>query len=610
MDQISKRTEVSKGNYCCFFCPERDRTKKHLTDRCPSCGRSYEFALLNLPTSIRNYNIIETLGRGFYGAAYIAEAANGLVTRKCVLKVTPVSFYSYFQKPSFKQEVSAHYNLAETASHIVGIIAGHPDEEIQFSDRQNTKLRCHVTVLDFVDGSLLEKYISGEIAASSAEICQIAIDLLRIRAEFESNQLNHNDLHSENLIVEKLQAEKRRPNAVCDTIWVKAIDLGSVSEENKSGPERLGDVRYIASHVGALLDLFLSNPESVDDREYRIALALQGIVQGLSPSGQNLRIPDFENQIDKIYDAYNRAAHPWRPWKDPLTLRSVGDHYNAQTLESWHVPQLLVDPEDRWVSQIAKPGPQIITGMRGCGKTMLLRSLDIHARATKRDHDETSKQVLARLKQDQFVGLFVSAQRLLDLRSQSLYKIEHRLSRLFVCYALQAARALLHLRDVDEHCIVVGAHSKLASAVENFLEGTKDLRSVVSLDDLERYLTGIVVKVVQEPEHYSVAASPSDAFSHLAEEFRNCAEVISSSRVFFLLDDVSTRYLEISRVEEILSRLLFQSPVCAFKFTSEWQTIELGLTSPGRTHPIREDRDIIVFDLGGGRTFDDKLKRK
>ena len=51
-------------------------------------------------------------------------------------------------------------------------------------------------------------------------------------------------------------------------------------------------------------------------------------------------------------------------------------------------------------------------------------------------------------------------------------------------------------------------------------------------------------------------------------------------------------------MEELLSALLFQSPVCAFKFTSEWQTIELGLQSPGRIHPIREGRDLAVFDLG------------
>jgi len=54
----------------------------------------------------------------------------------------------------------------------------------------------------------------------------------------------------------------------------------------------------------------------------------------------------------------------------------------------------------------------------------------------------------------------------------------------------------------------------------------------------------------------------------------------------------------VDKIEQIFSALLFSNPVCAFKFTSEWQTIELGLRSPARVHPIRIDRDVSVFDLG------------
>jgi hypothetical protein len=68
-------------------------------------------------------------------------------------------------------------------------------------------------------------------------------------------------------------------------------------------------------------------------------------------------------------------------------------------------------------------------------------------------------------------------------------------------------------------------------------------------------------------------------FPHLAERLRESSEIFHSSSVFFLLDDVSTRYLDIDRIDELLSVLLFQDPICAFKFTTEWQTIELGLKS-------------------------------
>lgn len=579
------------SKYCCFFCPAKDYTEKTLDQSCPVCGRTYGFVLKSRPVRIGDYDITRDLGRGFYGAAFVAE--RGPFKKKFVLKIAPVEFYTFFAKTSFEEETQLHARLAEAAEHVVGIIDRF-DEDVVFADE--TSLRCHVTVLDFVNGELLRDYIDGAMAPSAATICQIAIDLLRIRAEFETNELNHNDLHAENLIVEELPPQARRQNAIDDSIRVKAIDLGSISDESKSGNERFGDLLFIATHVDSLLNRLLSNPSELDDRDFRTALALQSIVHGLLSDAQNLRQPNSHDLITQIEDAYYRAAQPWRPWSAPLKLKGFADHYNAQTLVSWDVPRLLVDPEGRWLSEVTKPGPQIITGMRGCGKTMLLRALDIHARAAVGE-SETAEDAIERIQDDGFVGLFVSAQRLLDLR-QSTAKLEHRLTRLFVYYALQAARALMHLRDLNARIVLPNAHVTLATAVSGYLEGGGGLEDVSSIDDLERRLERIAVLTSRGSTDFVVKQAPADVFQHLAEQFRTCSTITADSSVFFLLDDVSTRYLELERIDEILSALLFQSPTCAFKFTSEWQTIELGLRSPGRIHPIRVDRDLAVFDLG------------
>ena len=139
---------------------------------------------------------------------------------------------------------------------------------------------------------------------------------------------------------------------------------------------------------------------------------------------------------------------------------------------------------------------------------------------------------------------------------------------------------------------------KLASAVSDYLEGAGMLQQSVSLEDLEAQLVQTLVHVIRGDDRFIVRQAPHEVFSHLAEQFRSCTELFSSSIVFFLLDDVSTRYIEPDKIERIISALLFQSPICAFKFTSEWQTIELGLKSPARVHPIRIERDLGLFDLG------------
>lgn len=579
--------------YCCFFCPESDYLEKELTDSCPICGRAYNYPLENIPAKIGDFKLTKALGRGFYSSTYVAERKRGI---KSVLKLTPKSFYEFkdFHKTPFDDECQVHVNLATNADYIVKYEDDF-SEDVMFEDG-SIVLPCNIMVLEYVEGPLLKEYLDGNVAATPQQLCQITLDLLSIINQFRSKKANHNDLHSENLIVKDLSVSERRVDAICDSIKVMAIDLGSVSDRSKSSKNRDGDLTFVSKHIGELLKKLLSKPYSIADKDYRIALKLQDLLYFMGSSTINLRlgIPDF---IKAIRDAYTTAARPFRPWSVSFEAQSLSDHMNAQTLESWLVPSLLVDPNNQWLSKISIAGPQIITGMRGCGKTMLLRALDIHARINQGIKEEKAK-VIKRIKEDGYVGLFVSAQKLLDLKQYSLRNIESRLTRLFVNYSLEAVRALMHVQDIDNSLITLCAHSKLGSAVADYLVGGDLLKDVLSLDDLERSLTNILVKTNNDSGSYSVTASPSDFFPHLAEALRNCSELFYSSAIFYLLDDVSTRYHDLERIGELVNALLFQNPKCAFKFTSEWQTIELGLKSPGREHPIRIGRDIDIFDLG------------
>jgi hypothetical protein len=584
---------MAKAKYCCFFCPENDYSEKELTDPCPRCGREYGIVLSRPPEAVGRFKIVRPLARGFYGATYIAKA--GSFERHYVIKVSPASFYGFFHKAPFEEEVALHARLAGNAFHVVNVSDAF-EENVAFGTKEDAVL-CNVTVLDYVDGPTLGEFVRSASAISAKTVCQIAIDLLRLREEFANNKLYHNDLHAENLILERLPAQMRRPDAVDESVRLMAIDLGSAADGSKSDSRRKGDLEFVADHVKLLVGRLVANPTAVDDRDFRIALALQGLIVGIQAEAQNIRIPNASDLIEQIREVFYRASYAWRPWQVPFALKSLADHYNAQTLDSWNVPRLLVDPDGRWLAEVTQPGPQIITGMRGCGKTMLLRALDLHARAARRE-GESAESALARIRQDHFVGLFASAQRLLDLREQPLHKMEHRQTRLFAAYALQAVRVLLHIRDLDKAAVVPDAHRRLAETVVDYFRGAESLRQASSLDDLENRLLKVVVLTLQGNQDFTVNQAPPEVFSHLAEGLLACSPVFQGASVLYLLDDVSTRYLELEKIASLLSGLLFQSPVCAFKFTSEWQTIELGLRSPGRIHPIRENRDLRVFDLG------------
>lgn len=594
------------GRYCCFFCPTGNFDERSLDDKCPTCERTFGFPLLNAPTEIGSYRIVRPLGRGFYAATYVAERKTGL-TSKSVLKVTPKSFYVTFPEKNFEKECRLHDQVAQGTEHLVKIREMYGDQLVSFGDQP---LSCCVAELEYVEGPLLTAYFDGTEKVTAEVAAQIAIDLLRLREELERVQIFHNDLHAGNIIIEKLKKERYRADAVDPAIRAVAIDLGSAADHSRSDPakQRAGDLSQIAEHIKKLVEILWRDPDRVSDHDFRLASALQNIFHVLAAPAENTRLPPAQELIQQIRFAYEMLPrHSWRSGQQPLALSSFGSYYNAQTLEPWHVPALLVDPEGAWLGQTSTPGPQVITGMRGCGKTMLLRALQFHARASKAQR-ESNEVIIERVKSDQYVGLFVSAQRLIDKPDGEANGKGDPYARLVLAYAIEAVRSIMHLKEISGPQVVDRSHKLIAAPLQRLFSGADHLMEAIDLDDLDTRLSRALVQHSRDATAFTLQVSPGDAFVHLAEALRNCSDYWANAMVLYLLDDVSTRYLNAGRIKELLSALLFQSPVCAFKITSEVQTMELELKTPGEKLPAREDRDYSVFDLGS--EVYDKIKGK
>src|SRR6185369_958532 len=129
------------------------------------------------------------------------------------------------------------------------------------------------------------------------------------------------------------------------------------------------------------------------------------------PAATAQRIITVDDASQAIRSAMSAVDEPWR---QPLSLNRFGDAYNAQAIESWHVPELWFDPDNKWLTKTTARGPQVITGMRGCGKTMLLRALHFHARAAQASRNAGSNGLLPELEKYVFLGVDASCQKLLD----------------------------------------------------------------------------------------------------------------------------------------------------------------------------------------------------
>ena len=579
----------SRGKYCCFCCPKEDKSEKSLMDICPDCGRAYGFPLIDIPVRIDRYTIERVLGRGFYSVTYLART--GKLNEPYVLKVTPKAICDYFHK-QFDKECILHNEIAKGTEHVVKIRDYIMETEIQFG---NLPLACNVAVLDFVDGKTFEDFLK-EPNVKGRTAAQITIDLFRILREFANKQGYHNDLHSRNIMISRLDAKSQRAETEDGTIRVMAVDLGSFSDESKSNGEecRWEDQHQVVRHLHSLVSMLRRDIDKSADLDYRAAEAIEQLAWLLSPETTSQRRPTPDECIEIIHRDVSRSASPW---KEQLILRRFDDTYNAQTLSPWFVPLLLVDPDDLWRSRISTRGPLVITGMRGCGKTMFLRALQFHARAVP-EKNEAADRTLSRLKADAYVGLFVSCIRLLGKPGAMSEDPHLPFERLFIAYCLEALRAIRHLRELNERSVGTLYIQSLCQAIKRGISVPFNTAAIRTEHELEHALLDVQVGLSKGDNCCALTSHPSEAFGYLAESVKACSSLWSLSQVFYLLDDVSTRYIKDSTIQHIFSALLFQNPVCAFKMTTEAQTLEKNLLSPGEIEKARQGRDYEVFDLG------------
>lgn len=580
------------SKYCCLSCPKNDHTDKKLTDKCPDCNKEYQFPLINFPNSIRDYKIIEPLSsRGFYSVTYIAEHGN--LGKKYVLKVSSKKIYEFFDK-DFEKECRVHMEVSNDSEHVVEIFNSF-EEDIKFGEEI---IPCYVSVLEYINGKSLDCYLSGDEPISARTIAQIGIDLFRIIGDLESNKIHHNDLHGGNILIQQLKPGYERREALDASVRAMVIDLGSVAGESISNEQRLSDIHQVARHLGNLSRLLLKNPEQCEDIEYRLASLLNDRANMLAtPSITGQRLPSINESIKDIKETFEMTLSPWKEFKTPK-LRRLDDAYNAQTLQPWFVPLLLVDPDKLWQAAVSITGPQVIVGMRGCGKTMLLRSLQFHARATKENDLEN---IIQKLKDDRYVGLYVSCNKILETHKTD--EINEPYARLLIGFALEGLRAITHLKEivqenkVSEIEVFPSYYRNIAEALSESLS-EPEFNTIGSEYELERYLIRLLVLLSTGERSFALKGHPADAFSRLALALKKCASLWSNHYILFLLDDVSTRYLNEERIRNLMSQLIFQSNDCSFKFTTEAQTLELVLKSPGEIESAREGRDYKVFDLG------------
>ena len=581
-----------KNQYCCFNCTNKSEKEETLKDDvCPNCGLKYDYPLESYPEMINEYEIIEPRGRGFYAATFKARTGK-FKSRFYALKVIPKEIYAFFGK-DFEKECELHDVMAEESQHIVAIET-YFDANIQFGEKA---IDCHVAVLEFIDGDSIEEIIEHNIPLKPEKFTQIVIDLFSILIELKQRLKKHNDLHEGNIIIQELKSSNYRLDAIDPTIRAKAIDINSAQESEETNlDDRPRDIQRVSRIIRAIYQKVFINPDLSVDLNYRAAMNLLGIVYELDTKEDDYRDRDLLEIIETIKTEFEESQIGSPPWDMKFKLNRINDFYNAQALKPWFVSSLFVDPEDKWLTSISAPGPQLITGMRGCGKTILLKSLQFHARAVSRNGEEKSKSI-KRLENDGYIGLYVSSSRLIDTDFKSASKFP--LSVLFIGYIQSAIQAIRHLSDIDSSLIVKSYHKKFIKLILDIIPNSQEIKEQSITDSFLNYeLERMQYSLLRGEKKYQIKIKPIITFENLAKTIKKTSTIWQNHHVFFLLDDVSTRYVEGELIKKLISQLLVQNEDFSFKITSEEHIIGYLLRSPGNIEMARPGRDYQLYDFG------------
>ena len=574
--------------YICFLHPRVIGNSP--TDPCPECGNAFDFPSINPPERIDNYLVRQTLGRGFYSVAYLVEdSATGITF---VLKATPAAVYEppdalnltkggYGDRRDFLEECHLHRDVRD----IPQVAALNTWRENQDVDFGGVAVRIHCAVMELVLGESLAGSLQSP--ASPHEIAQIADDLLEFVERMAEKGVHHNDLHGGNAAVTHLSRESYRRRAIAPGIAVKVFDLGSASRQRREDEGHLSDIENICELI-LRLTAQTSAAQDADARQQgvRLVAQLRKVAMYYKRGDWDTRIPTPSSMREAISSAVRAASES--STRREYSLSAIDSYYNAQQMPPEFAGELLYEPEGEWTRELVGPGPQLVIGMRGCGKTHLLRSLEWAGRALEHGNDSL-EQVRERIQHESYIGLFVSCGYL--LRSARELVGTDAVPRLILCFAREAVRAASLCETLGHGEVDFQVLGELLDFLHQVLPEMEEPPDGQSLAAAEVALNRAILKDIKDAERIP----PLESFTQLTRIITRLVDIWRNKTVLYLLDDLSLRYVQGNDLHDLLRQLCLKSELFGFKISTETQTQIMYLPSGVAA---TEGRDYQVFNLG------------
>lgn len=361
-----------------------------------------------------------------------------------------------------------------------------------------------------------------------------------------ANGLAHDDLHWRNILVRDSLPGEVNYSPTANTLQLVIVDTGSlklIQDTHKPWT----DYNHLAHHLAhmhnvmhARRDLTASDREFLGElREIMPMLIEEDADRGIR-TGKELR-----NHIDEAYERVRFGG--------PRRTRALTNPFEFISAEQISSDSLLLDlfATTSWLEQVTSGDPVLLTGPRGCGKSMVLRWMSLRAHAEQRDKEVplTSLNV---------AGIYVSCtadfqNRFAEIQTEAdLEATRHEVIHYFnLIHARELVATLMAIAARDDAETVFGLGDSAAASIAAFFAAHIHEPDGASFENLplRSAASSLERAIFESQKRLHTHAAPEKTLTSisflgdLTSALVRAVPFFDKHRIAFLLDDFSLHRL-------------------------------------------------------------------
>jgi serine/threonine protein kinase len=513
--------------------------------------------------SLKNKEVSDFVLRKYIGhgkIGYVYKATNKIVRKwEVAIKLIPGR-----PRTGWDNELKKVSQLSKIPG-VVHLLQG--PGPVQISHERRTEI-FQYTVWDYIaPGRNLHKYLGEVKTCPTSFLVAVIEQILRVLHACYAKKVKHGDLHAGNILIgEKDDADLDSSLLPREPIYISDFGYGTTGGTKKPKDDYLG----LAQIVNTMLEKVEWDTATVTDRQ--ILKDVQSLTSKLlrESSGTERQAPlGILQSIGESKGRLRSIAGTSLSEKSRQQIETATLPLEAMKVGQFQVSEMLGDDWKRWKQLFVSTVPAksrilepdiftVVTGPRGCGKTMLFRRLSERLMLECGPIDNLPDA-------SNFVGLYVNANDIADAFAAFPTNPSASDMASLICYAnLCILSDLLAVQSARLAKFNEEPSDELFTALKEWLVGSNNHTLVAGENSLEHYRS--IMEKVKWKFPTGSPKRPFPGFSDLSQHAwlprfiglaRGMCRWISSKTVFIFIDDYTTPRVSQS-MQRVLNRLFLQ----------------------------------------------------